>query len=115
VALHLDRTLNALDYPDQHRRVRAALRHEIDHLDDAAFGGPQRLKDQGVLPVSPLDLASPRRRGLPGGGIQPPLAVPSVAEYRLGTASEANRGRQSQSIEPSLLTRAADCMSPMSA
>ncbi len=31
------------------------------------------------------------------------------------TASESNRGRQSQSIEPARLTKAADCMSPISA
>jgi hypothetical protein len=39
----------------------------------------------------------------------------SVPSSLVKQAGESNRGRQSQSIEPSLPTSAAVCMSPMSA
>jgi hypothetical protein len=51
----------------------------------------------------------------PGAGVIrqcPCCSVPSSAAKQAG---ESNRGRHSQSTEPSRLTSAADCMSPMSA
>ena len=77
--------------------------------DGAVLGVEVGLQHQRVLAVAPLDALH-----APAGAIcQRPLrASPSSAAKHAG---ESNRGRHSQSIEPSRPTSAAVCVSPMTA
>ena len=79
----------------------ATHRHEVDHRDDAAFGLENGLQDQGVIPISTVDSAD----GVSGRYLQRPLSrSPNSAAKQ---AAESNRGKQAQSMDPSLPTSAA--------
>ena len=104
---HLDTSTDSLDDPHE-VGLRLARRHEVDEPDGAVVGLELGLEDERVAPVR-------RRveRNSPAGWIVqwPFSASPSSAAK---SAPESKRGRHSQSTEPSRLTSAADCRSPMS-
>ena len=84
-------------------------RHEVGHLHRARVGLVGRLQDEAVVDGS----AGSSSPGLAGPISQRPCSgVPRSAAKQAG---ESNRGRQSQSTEPSRPTRAAVPVSPRTA
>ncbi len=79
----------------------------------SAVGGMIRISPESVN----VERGGPAFAGSATGSAGPIRQNPcsSVPSSPAKTAGESNLGRQSQSTAPSLLTRAAVCMSPMSA
>ena len=104
-ALHLDHAAHAVHDPDQQRRLAAATRrHEVGDPHGAAHGLPLGHQHQRVALVVPGDLTAPGRRPLGGGGADPPLAVPLVAQQ----GGEAGVGVEPRQAEPVNVAAAVD-------
>ena len=99
----------ALDDPHDVGRV-SARRHEVDHAHRALVGLVARTPASACRDGSAGHVArtASRARGASG---RCPAAPSSAAKH----APESNRGKQHQSIDPSRLTSAAVCRSPISA
>ena len=95
-AFHLDRALDALDDPHQHRWLVVPGGHEVNQADGPACGLPLGLQDQGVAPVAPAHLAPARWRPLGGGRRDHPVAVALIAQQ----CGEAGRRVETRQAEP---------------
>ncbi len=90
-AVHLHPAGDPLDDP-YHVGPLVPLRHEVDHLDGAGRGLPDRLQDQGVVEVAAVGAGGVAARG------DLPVTVVRAAEQR-GEAGGRVEARQAQPVD----------------
>ena len=106
VHAHGDLAADGFDHPDD-LGVVLADGHAVDHPGDAVGGLELGLEDERVAAVAAPDLV------VIGGRRDAPVAVSSLPSNWAKQASESNRGRHSQSIDPLRPTSATVWRSPM--
>ena len=83
-------------------------RHEVDHADDTLRGLELGLQHERPGPIAARARRAPRRP-VPAASARAARSPSRAAKHD----PESNRGRHSQSTDPSRPTSAADCRSPM--